>query len=71
MRVNLNKLDKELDTKIEESVQTIEKNKKESASQIQSQINEITKLTLSKLASFDVSDDEIKSAIKSSERSIN
>ena len=67
----LNKLDKELDTKIEESVQTIEKNKKESASQIQSQINEITKLTLTKLASFDVSDDEIKSAVNSAESSIN
>ena len=39
--------------------------------QIQSQINEITKLTLSKVASFDVSDDEIKNAIASSERSIN
>jgi hypothetical protein len=39
--------------------------------QIQNQINEITKLTLSKVAAFDVSDDEIKSAIKSTERSIN
>ena len=45
--------------------------KNESVSQIQNQINEITKLTLSKVAAFDVSDDEIKSAIKSTERSIN
>ena len=70
-QVELNKLDKELDAKIEQSAQTIEKNKKDSASQIQNQINEITKLTLSKVASFDVSDDEIKSAVNSAERSIN
>ena len=70
-QVELNKLDKELDAKIEKSAQTIEKNKKDSASQIQSQINEITKLTLSKVASFHVSDDEIKSAVYSAERSIN
>ena len=67
----LSKLDKELDAKIEQSSTIIEKNKNESVLQIQNQINEITKLTLSKVASFDVSDDEIKSAIKSTERSIN
>ena len=67
----LTKFDKELDAKIEQSSATIEKSKNESVSQIQNQINEITKLTLSKVASFDVSDDEIKSAVKSSERSIN
>ena len=70
-QVNLNKLDKELDAKIENSTENIEKNKKESVSQIQTQINEITKLTLSKVSSFDISDDEIKNAIKSTERSIN
>ena len=70
-QVNLNKLDKELDAKIENSTENIEKNKKESVSQIQTQINEITKLTLSKVSSFDISDDEIKNAIKSIERSIN
>ena len=67
----LNKLDKELDTKIEQSSETIEKNKKESFLQIQSQMNEITKLTLSKVSGFKVSDDEIQSAIKNSQRSIN
>ena len=55
-----------LDTQIKDI-----KNKNESVLQIQNQINEITKLTLSKVASFDVSDDEIKGAIKSTERSIN
>ena len=70
-QVELTKLDKELDAKIEQSAETIEKNKNESVSQIQSQINEITKLTLSKIVSFDVSSDEIKSAIKNTERSIN
>jgi len=70
-QINLNKLDKELDAKIENSAENIEKNKKESVSQIQTQINEITKLTLSKISSFNISDDEIKNAIKSTERSIN
>ena len=70
-QIELTKLDKELDAKIEQSSETIEKNKNESVLQIQNQINEITKLTLSKVAAFDVADDEIKSAIKSTERSIN
>ena len=70
-QVELTKLDKELDAKIEQSAETIEKNKNKSVSQIQSQINEITKLTLSKVVSFDISNDEIKSAIKNTERSIN
>ena len=70
-QAELNKLDNELDAKIEQSAQAIEKNKNDSVSQIQTQINEITKLTLSKVASFDVSDDEIKRAVNSTERSIN
>ena len=70
-QIELTKLDKELDAKIEQSSATIEKSKNKSVLQIQNQINEITKLTLSKVAAFDVSDDEIKSAIKSTERSIN
>ena len=70
-QAELNKLDNELDSKIEQSAQAIEKNKNDSVSQIQTQINEITKLTLSKVASFDVSDDEIKQAVNSTERSIN
>ena len=70
-QAELNKLDNELDSKINQSAQTIEKNKNDSVSQIQNQINEITKLTLSKVSSFDVSDDEIKKAVNSIERSIN
>ena len=71
VQAELNKLDNELDAKIEQSAQAIENNKNDSVSQIQTQINEITKLTLSKVASFDVSDDEIKQAVNSTERSIN
>jgi len=71
VQVELKKIDKELDVKINQSAETIEKSKNESVSKIQDQVNEITKLTLAKIASFDVSEDEIKSAIKSSERSIN
>ena len=70
-QIELTKLDKDLDSKIDQSSKAIEKSKNESLSLIQTQINEITKLTLSKVSSFNVSDDEIKSAIKSSERSLN
>ena len=70
-QVELTKLDKELDAKINKSALEIEKNKSDSISQIQNQINEITKMTLSKVVSFKVTDDEIKNAIKNSERSIN
>ena len=70
-QIELTKLEKGLDAKIGQSNEAIEKSKNESLAQIQSQINEITKLTLSKVASFDVSDDEIKNAIANSERSIN
>jgi len=70
-QVELNKLDKDLDAKIDQSAQTLERNKDDSLLQIQAQINEITKLTLSKVASFDVSDNEIKNAVNSAERSIN
>ena len=66
----LSKLDKELDAKIDEAAKSIEKNKNDSVFEIQNQIKEITKLTLSKISTFDVSDDEIKNAIEKSERSI-
>ena len=71
VQAELTKVDKELDVKINQSEETIEKNKNQSLSKIEEQINEITKLTLSKVAEFEVTEDEIKSAIKSSERSIN
>jgi F-type H+-transporting ATPase subunit b len=70
-QVELTKLEKGLDAKIDESSEAIENSKNESVSEIQSQINEITKLTLSKVASFDVSGDEIKNAIANSERTMN
>ena len=70
-QTELKKLDKELETKIDESAKAIDKSKSESVSQIQDQIHQITKLTLSKVASFNVSDDEIKKAVSNSERSIN
>ena len=70
-QTELKKLDKELEAKIDESAKAIDKSKSESVSQIQEQIHEITKLTLSKVAAFNVSDDEIKKAVSNSERSIN
>ena len=64
-------LDKELDIKINDSAKTIEKNKQESLLRIENQINDITKLTLSKIINLNVSDEEIKKAVKSAERSVN
>ncbi len=67
----LENLDKELDLKINDSAKTIEKNKKESLENIENQINDITKLTLSKIIKLNISDEEIKKAVKSAERSVN
>tara|TARA_B100000029_G_scaffold445124_1_gene465344 strand:+ start:241 stop:732 length:492 start_codon:yes stop_codon:yes gene_type:complete len=67
----LRKLDKDIESKLDESAKEIEKSKSQSIAQINKQIHEITKLTISKVATFDVSDDEIKNAISNSERLIN
>ena len=67
----ITKIDEEIDTKIDEFSKVVEKNKKESFSQIQNQIFEITKLTLSKIGNFKISDNEINEAIKLSERNLN
>ena len=70
-QAELNKLDKELEAKIDDSAKAIEKSKSKLVSQIQEQVHEITKLTISKVATFNVTDDEIKKAVSSSKGSIN
>ena len=57
------KLDNDLNKKIEKSATVIENNKKESLKQIHEQIHEITKLTLSKLSSVRINDQEIKESV--------
>ena len=57
------KLDNELNKTIEKSATVIENNKKESLKQIHEQIHEITKLTLSKLSSVQINDQEIKESV--------
>ena len=57
------KLDNELNKKIEKSAKVIENNKKESLKQIHEQIHEITKLTLSKLSSVQINDQEIRESV--------
>ena len=59
----LSKLDNELNKKIEKSAKVIENNKKESLKQMHEQIHEITKLTLSKLSSVQINDQEIKESV--------
>ena len=70
-QVELNKLDKELEAKINESAKAIETSKSELVSQIQEQVHEITRLTISKVATFNVTDDEIRKAVSKTEGSIN
>ena len=70
-QVELNKLDKELEAKIDESAKAIETSKSELVSQIQEQVHEITRLTISKVATFNVTDDEIRKAVSKTEGSIN
>ena len=71
VQTEMSSLDKVLDKKINESSIVIEKSKQDSLDQINQQIHEITKLTLTKVASFDVSDGEISDAVKSLKRSLN
>ena len=59
----LAKLDNELNIKIEKSAKVIKNNKKESLKIIHEQIHEITKLTLSKLSSVQINDQEIKESV--------
>ena len=60
----LEDLDKNLSTKIDATYETIEKNKSESMSQIYEQINDITKLMISKISNIQVNDEEIKMAVE-------
>tara|TARA_B110000438_G_C15626356_1_gene568889 strand:- start:496 stop:837 length:342 start_codon:yes stop_codon:yes gene_type:complete len=59
----LDKLDKQLSKKIEESSSIIEQNKIKSINEVQSQIYQITKLTLSKISTIKVSDIEVKDVV--------
>ena len=61
--IELAKIDNELSKKIDESFAIIENNKKDSIKNINKQIIEITKLTLSKLSSISVNDEEIKISV--------
>ena len=60
----LHEIDSELKKNIDEFTKTIEKNKNYAFKDIKIQIQEITKLTLSKLIDMNVSDQEIQDAIR-------
>ena len=66
----LTKLDKDLDKKINDSAKDIEKNKNDSLNQIHGQIHEITKLILSKITNFKVSNLDLEDAVSTVERKI-
>ena len=67
----LETLDNELNTKIEDSFISIEKNKDESMKQIEGQIIEITKLTLSKISNIQINMDEVKEVLPSLQKKVN
>ena len=56
-------IDKKLENKIDESSKIILNNKNDAVNQINQQIFEITKLTLSKITSIKISDLEIKNSV--------
>ena len=60
---SLKKLDSELTKKIEESAKKIEQNKNDSLDQVQTQIKEISKISISKITNFKISDDQINEAL--------
>ena len=64
----LEKVDNSLNTKLEEIYNTIETNKTKSLQQINDQIYEITKLTISKISSINVAENDIKDQIKNIEQ---
>ena len=67
---DLEKLDTSLNIKLEEASLTIEKNKTNSLNQINDQIYDITKLTISKISNINVSDNDIKDIVKSVQQKI-
>jgi len=66
----LENLDSLLNTKLEKSSDDIEKSKSESLNQINDQIYNIAKLTLSKLSNITADDNEIKEAINNVQRKV-
>ena len=63
-------LDKNLDKKIHDSANNIEKSKSDSLNQIHDQIYEITKLIFYKITNFKVSNLDVKDAVTAVERKI-
>ena len=67
----LQRLDKELDEKISISEKEILKNRDEQIKNIDSEIVQITKLTVSRIAKLNISDNEIDGAVKNHRGSLN
>jgi len=61
--IELEKVDKALNEKLEETSKIIEKNKVDSMGQINDQIYEITKLIVSKISNIEVNSNDIKETI--------
>ena len=68
--IELVKLDKNLDNKIHDSANKIEKSKSDSLNQIHDQIYEITKLIFYKITNFKVSNLDVQDAVTAVERKI-
>ena len=66
----LEKIDRALNDKLNDASSSIEESKKNSLMQINTQIYEITKLTLSKISNIQVSDSEIKDIIENIQKKV-
>ena len=66
----LEKIDSNINLKIDETSATISKSKADSLKQINDQIYEITKLTLSKISNIKVDDNEIKEVVTSVQQGV-
>ena len=66
----LGKIDSNINLKIDETSATISKSKADSLKQINDQIYEITKLTLSKISNIKVDDNEIKEVVTSVQQGV-
>ena len=66
----LERLDQSLNKKLDEASKTIEENKDKSLKEIDSQIYDIAKLTISKITEINIDDNEIKEEIKNIQQKV-
>ena len=67
----LSSIDKELEIKISNAEKTISENKKEQMDQITDEMINITKITVTKIANINVSEEDISKALNATKAEVN